>query len=273
MKRSACGVISTTGILGTCIVAIATVLMASPFDAKSSGRPIKAADLEEFLPPGVEVFDLKYISIGDFAGILSVLELKTTKYTPSDQNGQTRVYIRFEDPSSAERARRLLAKLDIPPRRIEVRFLQVLASNESYYEWSRGSRGDKYERPVPNESLLEQLKLAFKFRQFNLIHSFRMTLNAGINARTQSRPSRIQLGDASGEEKLNILSGHASFSLDFIDDGKGVIQIRNLSVQAAPHVLNTSLNVKNGETIIVGSSSLIKGNNELITVVTARTVD
>ncbi len=273
MKMSACGVISTTGIFGFCIVALATVLMASPSDAKSSGRSIRAADLEEFLPPGVEVFDLKYISTGDFAGLLSVLELKTTKFSPSDQSGQTRVFIRFEDPSSAEIARRLLAKLDIPPRRIEVRFLQVLASNESYYEWSRGSKGDKYERPVADESLLEQLKQAFKFRHFNLIDSFRMTLNAGINARTQNRPSRIQLGDASGEEKLDILSGHASFSLDFIDDGKGVIQIRNLSAQAATHVLNTSLNVKNGETIIVGSSSLIKGNNELITVVTARTVD
>ena len=92
MKMSACGVISTTGIFGFCIVALATVLMASPSDAKSSGRSIRAADLEEFLPPGVEVFDLKYISTGDFAGLLSVLELKTTKFSPSDQSGQTRVF-------------------------------------------------------------------------------------------------------------------------------------------------------------------------------------
>ena len=73
---------------------------------------------------------------------------------------------------------------------------------------------------------------------------------------------------------MNFASTIASFWLEFIDEGKGVIQLRDLKVLSpGSHVLNTSLNIKNGETVIVGRPVHDEDDIAIITVVSARTVD
>ncbi len=243
----------------------------SPCNAKETADSTKGAELEELLPPGVEMFHIKYLPV---PGVMELLRAFEIEYESAKNYGRTKLFIKFKNPSSAVRARKLLAKFDIPPRRIEIHLRQILASNVAFYVPVDGVNR-RLHRPVPDETLRNQLKQAFKFRHYNLLGSSRSISNAGSRGMPSVKPpSTPKLVDASGDKRLNFSGIRGSYWLDFIDEGKGVIQLRDLIVNSAGgHVLNTSLNIKNGETVIVGSSVHDEDDIAIITVVSARTVD
>lgn len=250
---------------------LAIVAYTSPCNAEGTADSTNAADLEGLLPPGVEMFHIKYLSIRDVTELLHAFEVE---YESVKNFGRTKLFIKFKNPLSAVHARKLLARFDIPPRQIEVHLRQVLASNVVYYEKVDGVYR-RFKRPIPDEILRNQLKQAFKFRHYNLLGSGRSTSSAGSRSRPSVHiSSRLKLADASGNEVLNFASTRAGFLMDFIDEGKGVIQVRDLNVLSlGSHSLNTSLNIKNGETVILGSSVHDEDDIAIINVVSARTVD
>lgn len=271
MRQNSWQTIASVRLSTVLAAALSVAAFFSPYNAKGSVDSTKAADLEGLLPPGVEMFHIKYLSIHDVTELLHAFEVE---YESIKNYGRTKLFIRFKDPLSAVRARKLLARFDIPPRQIEVHLRQVLASNVVYYEKVDGVYR-RFERPIPDEILRNQLKQAFKFKHYHLLGSGRSTSNAGSRSRPSVHvSSRLKLADASGDEALNFASTRAGFLMDFIDEGKGVIQLRDLNVLSlGSHSLNTSLNIKNGETVIVGSSVHEEDDIAIITVVTARTVD
>ena len=256
----------------TILAAVLSIAVFSlPCNAKETADSTKASDLEELLPPGVEMFKLKYLSGPKVMELLRAFEIE---YESIKNYGRTTLFIRFKNPLSAARARKLLAKFDVRPRRIEIHLRQILASNVAFYEPVDGVNR-MFDRPIPDETLRNQLKQAFKFRHYNLLGSGRSTSNAGSKTMPSLKSSTTpKLVDASGDELLNVARTWANFRLEFIDEGKGVIQLRDFIVDSAGgHVLNTSLNIKNDETVIVGSSFHDGDDIAIITVVTARTVD
>ena len=252
-------------------VVVTIVAFASPCNATGTTDSTKTADLLELLPPGVEMFNLKYLSDSEAMALLRAFEIE---YESARSYGRTKLFIRFKDPLTTVRTRKLLARFDIPPRRIEIHLRQILASNAAFYERVDGANR-LFARPIPDETLRNQLNQAFKFRHYNLLGSGRSTSNAGSRTMPSlSGSSTPKLVDASGDNRLNVAPIRAHFWLEFIDDGKGVIQLRDLRIDSARgHVLKTSLNIKNGETVIVGSSVHDEDDIAIITVVSARTVD
>ncbi len=254
---------------------LAVVLSIAPFssscNAKGTADSTRAADLEELLPPGVKMFHIKYLSVPKVVELLRAFEIE---YESIKNYGRTKLFIKFKNPLSAVRARKLLAKFDTPPRRIEIHLRQILASNLALYELVDGVNR-MLDRPIPDETLRNQLKQAFKFRHYNLLGSGRTTSNAGSRTMPALKgTSTPKLVDASGDKRLDVARIRANFWLEYIDEGKGVIQLRDFIVNSAGgHVLNTSLNIKNGETVIVGSSVHDGDDIAIITVVSARTVD
>lgn len=271
MKQCRCRAIATARFSTILAAVLSIAAYSSPCNATGTADSTRVTDLEELLPPGVEMFHIKYLAGPTVMELFHAFEIE---YESIKNYGRTKLFIKFKNPLSAVRARKLLAKFDIPPRRIEIHLRQILASHVAFYETVDGVNR-MLDRPIPDETLRDQLKQAFKFHHYNLMGSGRSTSNAG----STSKPSLqitppLKLADASGDEVLNFAATNASYWLEFIDEGKGVIQLRSLKVLSiGSHGLNTSLNIKNGETVIVGRSVHDEDDIAIITVVSARTVD
>ena len=162
--------------LPTVLAAVLSIVAyASHCNAEEPSDSTKTADLEELLPPGVEMFNLKYLSGNEVMALLDAFEIE---YESVKNYGRTKLFIRFKDSLSTVRARKLLAKFDIPPRRIKIHLRQILASNAVFYERVDGANRI-FDRPIPDENLRNQLNQAFKFRHYNLLGSGSSTSNAG----------------------------------------------------------------------------------------------
>ncbi|GEM_PF-6928769 len=292
-----------------------------PADAPQKAGP--SGELKEFMPPGMEVFELNYISPNDLEALLRAFGIKFDR----DKSAyfRNRLFLTFTDPATVERARQLLKKVDIPPRRIVLHFQLVLASDKAPVE----------QKPLRDMALLTQLKQVFRFNHYQLLDRAYLTLNS----------------EESGTASL--AGGYrVSCKPTFIDEGKGVIKLRELTLSdggseawpaavarafgATPppapefkpadmeklreltpetqkrmeelqkkleeaqkqrmeelqkkleeaqkkafafegpkrvrrdnRLLTTSLNIKNGDTVIVGSSTIDEEDSALITIVTA----
>ncbi|MDE3258934.1 MAG: hypothetical protein OYM47_13950 [Gemmatimonadota bacterium] len=271
MKQYRCRAMATVKLSTILAAVLSIVAYASHCNAEGPADSTNAADLEELLPPGVEMFHIKYLSRHHVMELLRAFEIE---YESINNYGRTKLFIRFKNPLSAVRARKLIAKFDVPPRRIEIHLRQILASNAAFYEAVDGVKR-MLDRPIPDQTLQDQLKQAFKFRHYNLLGSGRSISSAGSRSKsTLQSSSSLKLTDASGDVVLNFSRIWANFWLEYIDEGKGVIQLRDLKFNSAGEiVLNAALNIKNGETVIVGSSVHDRDDIAIITVVSARTVD
>ena len=171
--------------LPTVLAAVLSIVAyTSPCTAEGTADSTNAADLEELLPPGVEMFHIKYLTGSAVMELLRAFEIE---YESVKKYGRTKLFIKFKNPLSAVRARKLLAKFDIPPRRIEIHLRQILASNVAFYVPVDGVNR-RLHRPVPDETLRNQLKQAFKFRHYNLLGSSRSISNAGSRGMPSVKP-------------------------------------------------------------------------------------
>ena len=226
-------------------------------------------DLEDLLLPGTEVFDLRYAHPNEVWSLFQAFELRPTSF----KSHKSKIYARFQDPAEAKRARKLLQKLDVPPRQIQVDFKQVLASNLTYYKQSSiGQR--KFVQPVPDQKLLDQLKQVFKFEHYHLIGESNLIVNAGAKGELQLGTDQALCLTSDSPVSIYVRENNVAFDVNHIDEGKGIIQLRTLKVWTVESgVLTTSLNIKNGDTVIVGSSAIDGTDTALIFIVKARTVD
>ncbi len=108
------------------------------------------------------------------------------------------------------------------------------------------------------KDLISKLKPLFAFSSYVLLDSVTLRTENGANAELLT-----------GSSKYRFLCNPR-----FIEEGKGIIRLEQLRLHISKDpILATSLNIKNGETVVVGSSNIIENETSLILVVTARTVD
>jgi hypothetical protein len=175
--------------------------MATPSLAQPKPEPVPS-EWKEFAPPGMEVFELNHISPNEFLELLNTFGIKFDR----DKRGyfRNRLFLTFTDPATAERARHLLKKIDIPPRRIVLHFQLVLASDKP---------PSGQQKPLTDVVLRDQLKQVFKFNSYQLLDRAYLTLNSEEG------------GSAS------LAGGYrVSCKPTFIDEGKGVIKLRELTL-------------------------------------------
>lgn len=217
----------------------------------------QSTDLGDLAPPGMAILRPRYVSKSTFFKMTEVMDIEVKKFQEVD--GQ--FFIQFGSENDHKRAIRLLERIDIPPRQIGVRLNLILAIDDN-------SVGDAVDPKV-----VEQLKKIFRFNGYRSLSSGYLVVGAGKDGEIGLRGLPINEGDTAQYD--------ASFKAKFIDDGKGVIKIEDLEIERVYFnklgneeemtILETTLNIKNGDTVIVGSTQ-VEGQI-YITIITATVLE
>lgn len=208
---------------------------------------------DSLFPPGVEMFELRYVSVQNFIETLKVLDIKYKKF----HFIESKVFISFEDQAEAIRAKQLLQKIDIEPKQINIRVSLVLALDEP-----------SKESPQIENNILAQLKKTLRFQGYQLITSGFLIIKSGEKGlipldnkpAAENKPERYD----------------ARIEAIFINDGRGIIRLEGFGIvrydgQMTRTLIHTSLNIKNGDTVIVGSSNI--NGQVYISVITAQVMN
>ena len=253
-------------------VLLAATVLTSPAVAQQTGSA--KGGIEDLLPVGTMIFEPRYLHPREVYTILTSL-IQCERINASE----SRIFVRFRDASDADRARKIIQKLDIPPRRVEVILRLVVASDAGLPQYDT----------VEDKALLNQLGVAFRFKHYQMLGKSQLVVDSGKTGEIQFGTGKgygtLQLqyaSTSSGNKELQAqIGGRATFGVDFIDEGKGIIRLKNLCIWQQYHggekggsrILNTSLNIKNGDTVVLGGGDTATRDAALIVVVTAKTLD
>ena len=238
--------------------------------ARAQQPEADTGSLRALLPVGVEAFDLSHRSYDQLTAILELLGIHTPEVS---WIGSTAI-VRFEHAADAFRARNLWERLNAPPRRIAITLQLVVASDEVVSEGME----------VTSHAVLEQMKKTFRFKRYEETGRGRLIVDSG-------EEGTLTLGKGVAEYRLNgvpsgkmvLRTGARGFARVlpvYVGDGKGVIRLKGLEIfrgrldsgKPPEALFTTSLNIKNGDSVVIGGTD-IGDNAALIAIVTAETID
>jgi hypothetical protein len=208
-------------------------------------------------PPGMAILHPRYVSKGTFLKMTEVMDIKVNKFQQVDDQ----FFIQFGSENDHKRAVRLMERIDIPSRQMGIQLNLIVAIDNE-------SMGDPVEPKV-----VEQLKKIFRFNGYRSLSSGYLVVGSGKDGEIGLRGIPVDENDTA--------LYNASFRAKFIDDGKGVIKVEDLEIERTyidnrgeeedVTILETTLNIKNGDTVIVGSTQ-VKGQI-YITIITATVLE
>ena len=220
------------------ITAVGSSILAAPARAQDGNR------IEEILPAGVGLFEFQSITLQEFIGMLKVMGIRTD--TGESIGGKH--YIRFESAEELARARDILARIDVPLKDIALHVQLVLATDDTI---------DAVNLP-DDDGIRGQLRELFKFPRYYILSSSYLVTKSG--QQVESYLEGVQLNKAMHPfYKVEVFGFYVEPT--FIDEGQGVIRAHNLAItrtrpEPVRRLLNTTLNIKNGNSVIVGGSSI-----------------
>lgn len=220
------------------ITAVGSSILTAPARAQNGDR------IEEILPAGVGLFEFQSITLQEFIGMLKVMDIRPN--TGESIGGKH--YIRFESAEELARARNILARIDVPLKDIALHVQLILATDNKI---------DAMNLP-DDDGIRGQLREIFKFPRYYILSSSYWVVKSG--QRVESELEGVQL-----DKKI-----HPRYKVEifgfwgeptFIDEGQGVIRVHNLAItrtrpEPVRRLLNTTLNIKNGNSVIVGGSNI-----------------
>ena len=220
------------------ITAVGSSILTAPAQAQNGDR------IEEILPAGVGLFEFQSITLQEFIGMMKVMGLRVnTGESIGDKH-----YIRFGSEVELARARDILARIDVPLKDIALHVQLILATDNEI---------DAVNLP-DDDGIRGQLREIFKFPRYYILSSSYLIAKSG--QQVESYLEGVQLDKKMHHRhKAEIFSYYVEPT--FIDEGQGVIRVHNFSVartapEPARRLLKTTLNIKNGNSIIVGGSSI-----------------
>ena len=220
------------------ITAVGSSILTAPVRAQDGDR------IEEILPAGVGLFEFQSITLQEFIGMLKVMGVKTN--TGESIGGKH--YIRFASAEELTRARDILARIDVPLKDIALHVQLILAT---------GNEIDAVNLP-DDDGIRGQLRELFKFPRYYILSSSYLVTKSG--QQVESYLEGVQL-----DKKMHPRHKAEVFGFyvepTFIDEGQGVIRVHNLAItrtrpEPTRRLLNTTLNIKNGNSVIVGGSNI-----------------
>ena len=222
------------------------------------------------LATGTEVFEYRYLNQNEARAIIGAFEI----VPESLRSLRSKIFVRFKNPAEADRAREILRKLDIPPRKIEVHCQLVLASNFTFYERNaQGNEKKVFERAALERKLISELKKVFRFENYHLLGRSRLVLNSGAMGEAVLGIRRPHIELTYNGRNFTLTTNRVTFTPVFIDEGKGVIQLQRFAISSMENrLLIASLNIKNGDTVVVGSSDIDGEDIVLVSIVKAKAV-
>jgi hypothetical protein len=245
------------------LLAAATLtLVTGPPEACAEGSGAGILDLS----PSVVGFELQTLGWIDLRSAFDMVGIEYDS-TSTRRIGE-RIYLRFKDAEVAERARVLHQQLDTPPRTVAVHMQLLLALEKAPV----GAKETRETGPlVADPAILSTLTRLFRFPAYRLLSTSYQVTNTSRLVETQLEG--VVLAAASGRGKPEVFD--VDFKPIYLNGGQEVIQIRDLEIDRtypADHdLLETTLNVRDGEVVIVGGSNL-EGRTYAV-VIKAETVD
>ena len=229
------------------ITAVCGSILAAPARAQDEDR------IEEILPPKVGIFEFQSITIQEFMGMLKVMGVRTNM----GESIGGKHYIRFGSAEELARARDILARIDVPSKDIALHVQLVLATDNTI---------DALNLP-DDDGIRGQLRELFKFPRYYILSSSYLVAKSGqlVESYLEGVP---RLTDEQPNETRHLYEPQHKVEVfkvyvepAFIDEGPGVIRVHNFSItrtapEPARRLLKTTLNIKNGNTIIVGGSNI-----------------
>ena len=219
------------------ITAVGSSILTAPARAQDGDR------IEEILPAGVGLFEFQSITLQEFIGMLKVMGVKTnTGESIGDKH-----YIRFASAEELARARDILARIDMPLKDIALHVQLILAT---------GNEIDAVNLP-DDDGIRGQLRDLFKFPRYYILSSSYLVAKSG--QQVESYLEGVPLDKNIFRHKAEVFSYYVEPT--FIDEGQGVIRVHDFSVartapEPARRLLKTTLNIKNGNSVIVGGSTI-----------------
>ncbi|MCC7263124.1 MAG: hypothetical protein IT369_11455 [Candidatus Latescibacteria bacterium] len=221
----------------------------------------RSPDSVETLSPEVGVFEFQGLSVNEFIYLLKMVGIN---YQSVSTIGN-KTYLRFESKEDLGRARQVWQQTDTPLKNISLK-IQLVSAAASYSREKGAKLGY-----TQDEELLGYLSKLFKYSYYEFLSSSYMVAKSGRSV--ELNLEGVAAGEKEGKPAKEI------FSVDvkpiFIDEGNGVIRLENLEIDreypASADLLETTLNVRNGETVVVGGSNL--DGRIYIVVITAQTIE
>lgn len=220
------------------ITAVGSSILTAPVQAQDEDR------IEDILPPKVGLFEFQSITLQEFIGMMKVMGLRTD--TGESIGGKH--YIRFASAEELARARDILARIDVPSKDIALHVQLILATDNEI---------DALNLP-DDDGIRGQLREIFKFPRYYILSSSYLVAKSG--QQVESYLEGVPLDkNIHPDHKVEVFSFYVEPT--FIDEGHGVIRVHNFSVaRQLPYpprkVLKTTLNIKNGNSIIVGGANI-----------------
>ena len=220
------------------ITAVCGSILAAPAGAQDEDR------IEEILPPKVGIFEFQSITIQEFMGMLKVMGVRTNM----GESIGGKHYIRFGSAEELARARDILARIDVPSKDIALHVQLVLATDNTI---------DALNLP-DDDGIRGQLRELFKFPRYYILSSSYLVAKSG--QQVESYLEGVQLNkEMHPYYKAEVFGFYVEPT--FIDEGQGVIRAHNLAItrtrpEPTRRLLNTTLNIKNGNSVIVGGSNI-----------------
>lgn len=220
-------------------------------------EPFAGVDvLTMLMPSQVKGFEYGGLDPLQFlAAIRTIFDIKYDSLATISVGGIPRLFVRFDSPQMASRAQMLWERMNTPRRDIQLCFqlLQALAERRMPSErWKTAA-----DRP-PGGKLLGQLEALFRFDDYRVLSTSTVVTQAG-------RPVAMMLEGLPAKDKggnsVNEVFTVSVMPLS-IPEEDGAIRLESLEIKrGAPYYdlnsfLNTTLNLKDGQTVVVGGSAI-----------------
>ena len=227
------------------ITAVGSSILIAPVQAQDGER------IEEILPAGVGLFEFQSITLQEFIGMLKVMGVRTNM----GESIGDKHYIRFESAEELARARDILARIDVPSKDIALHVQLILATDNEI---------DALNLP-DDDGIRGQLREIFKFPRYYILSSSYWVVKSGQRVESELEGVRLnkKIHPRHKAEIFGFWTEIFGFwgEPTFIDEGQGVIRVHNLAItrtrpEPVRRLLNTTLNIKNGNSVIVGGSTI-----------------
>ena len=145
--------------------------------------------------------------------------------------------------------KKMIEKYDVPFKQIWLELRLIYASNET----NGGSK-----MPDELKTVSEQLKSLFRFNKYELLDDAKVSVEENSHC-------MFRTGKGYCDVKIQ--------NVEFINENGGLIKLKNINLQGRVNngpILATTVNIPNGDTLIIGTSSADESGKALIAVVTAK---
>ncbi|MBC8180828.1 carboxypeptidase regulatory-like domain-containing protein [candidate division KSB1 bacterium] len=163
------------------------------------------------------------------------------------KSGGSNSFTVTDERANLKKIKELVNKYDIPPKQVWLEVRLILASSE---------KKQSQKMPKELETIAKQLKTLFRYQGYEILDDARVLAY-------ENKECFSLIGEGNFQMKIN--------KLEYQDVNGGLIKLNRFSLtRGNQNMLATTVNIPNGDTVILGASNVDGGGKALITAVTAR---